>query len=116
MRESAQAALSIVKKTEPASFWHRRQPVREKRYFTCMCRPARSPRMGQAPGVAMFYGPSSRSMTDRTVRHDTAHEPERSACGGLVLPVGGNQGESRRGPIGAGIKRVMLPGAQSQGL
>ena len=48
MKESAQAALSIVKNRAVAAR-HRSGPVREDRTSTCTCRRARSRRTGRAP-------------------------------------------------------------------
>ena len=105
MRESAQAALSIVK-NRAAALRHRCRLASRRATSTCTCPRARSPRTGPAPGVAMFMALVS-LMTERPVRNDTAMTGEISLRG-LVLPVGGIK-EKVIAAARAGIERVMLP-------
>ena len=104
MRESAQAALSIVK-NRAASFGI--DPNRFEKTDIHIHVPAgATPKDGPSAGVAMFMALVS-LMTDRTVRSDTAMTGEISLRG-LVLPVGGIK-EKVVAAHRAGIKRVMLP-------
>ena len=104
MRESAQAALSIVK--------HRARElgIDETRLGKTDIHihvPAgATPKDGPSAGVAMFTALVS-LLTGRTVRSDTAMTGEISLRG-LVLPVGGIR-EKVVAAAGAGIGRVMLP-------
>ena len=104
MRESAQAALSLVKsmaiplKIEPASF--------DKSDIHVHVPAGATPKDGPSAGVAMFVALASLLM-GRTVRSDTAMTGEISLRG-LVLPVGGIK-EKVVAAAAAGIKRVMLP-------
>lgn len=104
MRESAQAALSIVK--------HRARDfgIDEERLGRIDIHihvPAgATPKDGPSAGVAMFTALVS-LLTDRTVRSDTAMTGEISLRG-LVLPVGGIK-EKVVAAAAAGITRVMLP-------
>jgi len=104
MRESAQAALSIVKNRseslgiEPGVF--------EKTDIHVHVPAGAIPKDGPSAGVAMFMALAS-LMTERSVREDTAMTGEISLRG-LVLPVGGIK-EKIIAAHGAGIKRVMLP-------
>jgi ATP-dependent Lon protease len=104
MRESAQAALSIVKSRanslgiDPGRF--------EKLDIHIHVPAGATPKDGPSAGVAMFMALVS-LMTDRTVRNDTAMTGEISLRG-LVLPVGGIK-EKVIAAQRAGIKRVMLP-------
>jgi ATP-dependent Lon protease len=104
MRESAQAALSLVKseavtlKIDPALF--------EKSDIHVHVPAGATPKDGPSAGVAMFMALAS-LMTGRTIRNDTAMTGEISLRG-LVLPVGGIK-EKVVAAAGAGIKRVMLP-------
>jgi ATP-dependent Lon protease len=104
MRESAQAALSIVK-SRAASFG-----IDAKRFENSDIHihvPAgATPKDGPSAGVAMFMALVS-LMSERTVRSDTAMTGEISLRG-LVLPVGGIK-EKVVAAHRAGIKRVMLP-------
>jgi len=104
MRESAQAALSIVK-GHAASFG-----IDGKRFENADIHihvPAgATPKDGPSAGVAMFMALVS-LMSERTVRNDTAMTGEISLRG-LVLPVGGIK-EKVVAAHRAGIKRVMLP-------
>jgi ATP-dependent Lon protease len=104
MKESAQAALSIVKNRAAALGI---DAVRFERHDIHVHVPAGAiPKDGPSAGVAMFMALTS-LMTDRTVRSDTAMTGEISLRG-LVLPVGGIK-EKVVAAHSAGIKRVMLP-------
>jgi ATP-dependent Lon protease len=104
MKESAQAALSIVK-NGAATFGI--DATRFDRIDIHIHVPAgATPKDGPSAGVAMFMALVS-LMTERTVRSDTAMTGEISLRG-LVLPVGGIK-EKVVAAHGAGIRRVMLP-------
>lgn len=104
MRESAQAALSLVKvraltigievKLFENSDIHIHVPA------------GATPKDGPSAGVAMFTALTS-LLIDRTVRRDTAMTGEISLRG-LVLPVGGIK-EKVIAAARAGLTRVMLP-------
>jgi ATP-dependent Lon protease len=104
MKESAQAALSIVKNRsvslgiDPSRF--------EKSDIHVHVPAGATPKDGPSAGVAMFMALVS-LMTERTIRSDTAMTGEISLRG-LVLPVGGIK-EKVLAAHAAGIKRVMLP-------
>jgi ATP-dependent Lon protease len=104
MRESAQAALSLVKsqaaqlKIDPALF--------EKSDIHVHVPAGATPKDGPSAGVAMFMALTS-LLTSRTIRSDTAMTGEISLRG-LVLPVGGIK-EKVVAAAAAGITRVMLP-------
>jgi ATP-dependent Lon protease len=104
MKESAQAALSLVKANavalgvDPQGF--------EKSDIHIHVPAGAIPKDGPSAGVAMFMALVS-LMTDRTVRSDTAMTGEISLRG-LVLPVGGIK-EKVVGAHRAGIRRIMLP-------
>src|SRR5579883_668364 len=104
MRESAQAALSIVKNRavslgiDPNRF--------EKTDIHIHVPAGATPKDGPSAGVAMFMALIS-LLTDRTVRGDTAMTGE-IILRGLVLPVGGIK-EKVVAAHRAGITRVMLP-------
>ena len=104
MRESAQAALSLVKsqaatlKIDPALF--------EKSDIHVHVPAGATPKDGPSAGVAMFMALTS-LLTGRTIRSDTAMTGEISLRG-LVLPVGGIK-EKVVAAAAAGITRVMLP-------
>jgi ATP-dependent Lon protease len=104
MKESAQAALSIVKTDavrfgiDPALF--------EKSDIHVHVPAGATPKDGPSAGVAMFMALVS-LMTERTVRSDTAMTGEISLRG-LVLPVGGIK-EKTTAAARAGLARVMLP-------
>jgi ATP-dependent Lon protease len=104
MRESAQAALSVVKnRAESLGI----DPKRFERSDIHIHVPAGAiPKDGPSAGVAMFMALTS-LMSDRTVRNDTAMTGEISLRG-LVLPVGGIK-EKVIAAARAGLKRVMLP-------
>jgi len=104
MRESAQAALSIVKNRavalgiDPGVF--------EKSDIHIHVPAGAIPKDGPSAGVAMFMALVS-LLTERTIRSDTAMTGEISLRG-LVLPVGGIK-EKTVAAARAGIRRVMLP-------
>jgi ATP-dependent Lon protease len=104
MRESAQAALSIVK-NRAASFGIDSARF-EKTDIHIHVPAGATPKDGPSAGVAMFMALVS-LLTERTVRSDTAMTGEISLRG-LVLPVGGIK-EKVVAAHRAGIKRVMLP-------
>jgi len=104
MKESAQAALTLVKSRaaslgiDAATFEHTDIHVHV---------PAGAiPKDGPSAGVAMFVALASLFM-DHKVRTDTAMTGEISLRG-LVLPVGGIK-EKVLAAMRAGIRRVMLP-------
>jgi len=104
MRESVQAALTLVKSRasqlgiDPALF--------EKSDIHVHVPAGATPKDGPSAGVAMFTALTS-LFTDRTVRSDTAMTGEISLRG-LVLPVGGIK-EKVVAAAAAGLSRVMLP-------
>ncbi|QWG11135.1 endopeptidase La [Bradyrhizobium sediminis] len=104
MRESVQAALTLVKSRaaqlgiDPALF--------EKSDIHVHVPAGATPKDGPSAGVAMFTALTS-LLTDRTVRSDTAMTGEISLRG-LVLPVGGIK-EKVVAAAAAGLTRVMLP-------
>jgi ATP-dependent Lon protease len=104
MRESAQAALSVVKNRAAALGI---EPGRFENSDIHIHVPAgATPKDGPSAGVAMFMSLVS-LMSERTVRSDTAMTGEISLRG-LVLPVGGIK-EKVIAAARAGLKRVMLP-------
>jgi len=104
MKESVQAALSIVKNRAAALGIDASRF--EKSDIHVHVPAGAIPKDGPSAGVAMFMALTS-LMTDRTVRSDTAMTGEISLRG-LVLPVGGIK-EKVVAAHSAGIKRVMLP-------
>ena len=104
MKESAQAALSLVKNRaatlgiDPETFARTDIHVHVPAGAT--------PKDGPSAGVAMFMALTS-LLTNRTIRNDTAMTGEISLRG-LVLPVGGIK-EKVVAAAAAGITRVMLP-------
>jgi len=104
MRESAQAALSLIKNKaqaigiDPTAF--------EKTDIHVHVPAGATPKDGPSAGVAMFMALAS-LLTGRTIRSDTAMTGEISLRG-LVLPVGGIK-EKVVAAAAAGITRVMLP-------
>jgi ATP-dependent Lon protease len=104
MRESAQAALSIVKSR--ATAFGIADELFAKSDIHIHVPAGATPKDGPSAGVAMFMALVS-LMTDRTIASDTAMTGEISLRG-LVLPVGGIK-EKVIAAAGAGIKRVMLP-------
>jgi ATP-dependent Lon protease len=104
MKESAQAALSIVKNR--AALLGIDETRFEKTDVHIHVPAGATPKDGPSAGVAMFMALVS-LMTERTVRSDTAMTGEISLRG-LVLPVGGIK-EKVVAAARAGLKRVMLP-------
>ena len=104
MRESAQAALSIVKNR--ASSLGIPENAFEKTDIHVHVPAGAIPKDGPSAGVAMFMALTS-LMSDRSVRSDTAMTGEISLRG-LVLPVGGIK-EKVAAAARAGLTRVMLP-------
>jgi ATP-dependent Lon protease len=104
MRESAQAAFSIVKNRatslgiDAATFANSDIHIHVPAGAT--------PKDGPSAGVAMFTALAS-LLTGRNVRNDTAMTGEISLRG-LVLPVGGIK-EKIVAAAAAGITRVLLP-------
>ncbi|HEY0648627.1 endopeptidase La [Phenylobacterium sp.] len=104
MKESAQAALSLVKThagalgVDPALF--------EQNDIHVHVPAGATPKDGPSAGVAMFMALAS-LLGGRTVRSDTAMTGEISLRG-LVLPVGGIK-EKVVAAAAAGVKRVLLP-------
>jgi len=104
MKESAQAALSLVKNRAAALGI---DAARFDGVDIHIHVPAGAiPKDGPSAGVAMFMALTS-LMTERTIRNDTAMTGEISLRG-LVLPVGGIK-EKVVAAASAGIRRVMLP-------
>ena len=104
MKESVQAALSIVKNR--ASLFGIDPDKFEKSDIHVHVPAGAIPKDGPSAGVAMFMALTS-LMTERQVRSDTAMTGEISLRG-LVLPVGGIK-EKVVAAARAGLKRVMLP-------
>jgi ATP-dependent Lon protease len=104
MKESAQAALSIVKNR--AALFGIDEARFEKSDIHVHVPAGAIPKDGPSAGVAMFMALVS-LMTQRTIRNDTAMTGEISLRG-LVLPVGGIK-EKVLAAAAAGLKRVMLP-------
>jgi len=104
MKESAQAALTLVKSRaaelgiDPASL--------DKSDVHVHVPAGAIPKDGPSAGVAMFMALSS-LLANRNVRHDVAMTGEISLRG-LVLPVGGIK-EKVLAAMRAGISTVMLP-------
>ena len=104
MKESAQAALSLVKsKAEKLGI----DAEIFKNYDVHIHMPAgATPKDGPSAGTAMFTALVS-LLTDKTVRQDTAMTGEISLRG-IVLPIGGVK-EKCIAAARAGITRVLLP-------
>lgn len=104
MKESAQAALTLVK-SRAAEFGIDTLELQKSDVHIHV--PAGAiPKDGPSAGVAMFMALTS-LMTGRTIRSDTAMTGEISLRG-LVLPIGGVK-EKVLAAIQAGITTVMLP-------
>jgi ATP-dependent Lon protease len=104
MKESAQAALSVLK--NKAKSIGLDAVLFEKNDIHVHVPAGATPKDGPSAGVAMFMALAS-LMTGRTIRSDTAMTGEISLRG-LVLPVGGIK-EKVVAAAAAGITRVMLP-------
>jgi ATP-dependent Lon protease len=104
MRESAQAALSLVKNR--ASDFGIDAGLFEKSDIHVHVPAGAMPKDGPSAGVAIFVALVS-LMTGRTVHSDTAMTGEISLRG-LVLPVGGIK-EKVVAAAGAGLEKVLLP-------
>jgi ATP-dependent Lon protease len=104
MRESAQAALTLIKNR--ASQLGIDTTLFEKSDIHVHVPAGATPKDGPSAGVAMFTALAS-LLTNRTVRSDTAMTGEISLRG-LVLPVGGIK-EKVVAAAAAGLTRVMLP-------
>jgi ATP-dependent Lon protease len=104
MKESAQAALTLVKSRAPSLGIDAAAFERTDLHIHV---PAGAiPKDGPSAGVAMFIALAS-LFSDKKVRTDTAMTGEISLRG-LVLPVGGIK-EKVLAAMRAGISRVMLP-------
>jgi ATP-dependent Lon protease len=104
MKESAQAALSLVKGQMPELGLP--EDTFEKSDIHIHVPAGAIPKDGPSAGVAMFMALVS-LLTRRTLPSDTAMTGEISLRG-LVLPVGGIK-EKMVAAARAGIKRVLLP-------
>jgi ATP-dependent Lon protease len=104
MKESAQAALSLVK--SQAGMLDLADTDFNKIDIHVHVPAGATPKDGPSAGVAMFMALAS-LMTGRTIRSDTAMTGEISLRG-LVLPVGGIK-EKVVAAAAAGVTRVMLP-------
>ena len=104
MKESAQAALSLVKGR--AAKLGIAAELLEKSDIHVHVPAGATPKDGPSAGVAMFLALTS-MFTGRTVRSDLAMTGEISLRG-LVMPIGGVK-EKVLAALRAGIKTVMLP-------
>jgi ATP-dependent Lon protease len=104
MRESAQAALSLVKGS--ASQLGLEAGIFDKSDIHIHVPAGATPKDGPSAGVAMYVALVS-LLTGRTIRSDTAMTGEISLRG-LVLPVGGIK-EKVVAAARSGLARVLLP-------
>ncbi|MGH8657283.1 MAG: endopeptidase La [Gammaproteobacteria bacterium] len=104
MKESAQAALSLVKSR--ASEFGAAPDAFDKHDIHVHVPAGAIPKDGPSAGVAMFIALAS-TLSGRPIRSDTAMTGEISLRG-LVLPVGGIK-EKILAAARAGIKTVLLP-------
>ena len=111
MKESAQAALSLVKNR--AAGIGIDQALFEKTDIHIHIPAGAIPKDGPSAGVALFSSLVS-LLTGRNVRSDTAMTGEISLRG-LVLPVGGIK-EKTAAAVRAGIERVVLPARNKKDL
>ena len=111
MKESAQAALTLVKARADAA-GHRAEAL-EKSDIHVHVPAGATPKDGPSAGVAMFVALTS-LLTDRPVRSDVAMTGEISLRG-LVLPIGGVK-EKVLAALRAGITTVMLPARNQRDL
>jgi len=111
MKESAQAALTLVK-SRAAALGLADEPFEQSDIH--MHVPAGAiPKDGPSAGVAMFVALVS-LFTGETVRTDTAMTGEISLRG-LVLPIGGLK-EKAVAAVAAGIRRILVPGRNRKDL
>ena len=111
MKESAQAALSLVKSRAPE--FGIEEDAFDKRDIHVHVPAGAIPKDGPSAGVAMFTALAS-LMSGKPVRSDTAMTGEISLRG-LVLPVGGIK-EKVLAAARAGINTVMLPARNQRDL
>jgi ATP-dependent Lon protease len=111
MKESAQAALTLVKSRAQALALD--PSVFEKQDVHVHVPAGAIPKDGPSAGVAMYVALVS-LLSNRPVRHDVAMTGEISLRG-LVLPVGGIK-EKVLAAMAAGIKVVMLPARNKKDL
>ena len=104
MKESAQAALTLVK--NHAAALDLDEGLFEKSDIHMHVPAGAIPKDGPSAGVAMFVALVSQ-LTGKTVRSDTAMTGEMSLRG-LVLPIGGLK-EKTVAAVAAGIKRLLVP-------
>jgi ATP-dependent Lon protease len=104
MKESAQAALTLVK--NHAAALDLDEGLFEKSDIHMHVPAGAIPKDGPSAGVAMFVALVSQ-LTGKTVRSDTAMTGEISLRG-LVLPIGGLK-EKTVAAVAAGIKRILVP-------
>jgi len=111
MKESAQAALSLVKARAPTLGIA--PETFEKSDIHIHVPAGATPKDGPSAGVAMFVALTS-LLTGRPVRSDVAMTGEISLRG-LVLPIGGVK-EKVLAALRAGITTVMLPARNERDL